>query len=439
MGFVGLSTALGFASKNIQVHYFDNNPKKMQLLTKSKSPFYEPQIEENLKKANKNNMLKKTTGIEEAVLNSDIIFLTVGTPSNKDGSINLNYIHNAVAEIGTALKKAKTYKLIVIKSTVVPNTTNTTIKSILEEKSDNKCGPDFGLCMNPEFLKEGSALNDTLNPDRIIIGEFDEKSGNILKLLYQDFYSPNVPPIIKTNLSTAELIKYANNCFLATKISFINTFANICEKIPGADIKDIAKAIGLDDRINPKFLRAGLGYGGSCFPKDLKALIAYSKQNEYSPTLLDAVEKVNQQQTSHVVDFIEKELGDLKNKKIAILGLSFKPKTNDMRESRAIPIIEKLIDKHSKVQVYDPKAMVEAKKIFENKIKYTKSSIDCLKEADCCILATEWPEFDKLTPQDYIKQMNTSFLIDGRRMYNPKKFRLLHNFVAIGLGPQKNK
>lgn len=234
------------------------------------------------------------------------------------------------------------------------------------------------------------------------------------------------------------MIKYANNCFLATKISFINTFANICEKIPETDIKVVAKAIGIDTRINPKFLRAGLGYGGSCFPKDLKALIAFSKQYNYLPVLLDAVENVNCQQINHIIKLVEKELGNLENKKIAILGLSFKPGTNDMREARAIPIIEKLMAQKARIKVYDPKATSETKKIFKTKIKYAKSSLDCLKDADCCIIATEWSEFNKLTSIDYIQQMKNSFLIDGRRIYDPKKFKNLDKFFAIGLGSPKN-
>jgi len=243
-----------------------------------------------------------------------------------------------------------------------------------------------------------------------------------------------MPPLERTNLPTAELIKYANNAFLATKISFVNTIANICEKTPGADVTVVAKGIGLDKRIGPLFLNAGLGYGGSCFPKDVKALIAYSKKLGYRPELLEAVENINETQPHKAVQLCKSFLGDLKGKRICILGLSFKPNTDDMREARSISLINRLLKEGANIAAYDPVAIPNAKSIFKNKIKYASSAIECLKNAECCILVTEWDEFKKLKPEDFTHTMRQPILIDGRRIYNPELFRQKLKFSAIGLG-----
>jgi UDPglucose 6-dehydrogenase len=323
---------------------------------------------------------------------------------------------------------------VVVKSTVVPGTTENVVKPLLEKHSRKHCGFDFGLCMSPEFLREGSALYDTLHPDRIVIGEHDKKSGDTLDVLCRDFYEEEAPPIIRTNLPTAELIKYSNNAFLATKISFINTIANICEKIQGADVTAVANGIGLDHRINPRFSNAGLGYGGSCFPKDVKALIAFSNKLGYVPTILQEVQEVNENQPKHAVEKAKETLQELKGKKIAILGLAFKPDTDDMREARSIPIINQLLKEGASIVAYDPVAIPNAKSIFKEKIRYASLSIDCLKGADCCILVTEWDEFKKLTPEDFMQNMKQPTLIDGRRIYNPEKFSQKLEFTAVGLG-----
>jgi UDPglucose 6-dehydrogenase len=245
-----------------------------------------------------------------------------------------------------------------------------------------------------------------------------------------------MPPLIRTNLPTAELIKYASNSLLATKISFINTVANICEKILGADVTVVAKGIGLDKRIGPLFLNAGLGYGGSCFPKDVKALVAYSKSLGYNPELLEAIENVNEIQPYKAVELCKGFIGNLKGKNIAILGLSFKPNTADMREARSLPIINQLLKEGAKINAYDPAALANAKSIFENKIRYSSSPIECLKNADCCIIVTEWDEFKKLKPEDFTGNMRQPILIDGRRVYSPEEFSQKLKFATIGLGPR---
>ncbi len=434
MGYVGLCTAVGFASKGNKILAVDKDPEKIDSINSGVPPFHEPELEGFLQKATKGGYLKCIVDLREAILNTDVTFVTVGTPSKADGSIDLKQIQDSAIEIGKALNKKSEYQLIVVKSTVLPGTTENMVKPILEEWSNKHCGSDFGLCMNPEFLREGCAMHDTLHPDRVIIGEYDVKSGGTLEGLYQSFYAEKNPPILRTNLPTAELIKYANNSFLATKISYINTVANICERIPGTDSATVAKGIGLDDRINPRFLRAGLGYGGSCFPKDLKALIAFSEQQNYVPTMLQSVQKVNDDQAKHAVELVKRELRELKDKKIVILGLAFKPNTDDMREARSIQIINQLLDAGANVTAYDPFAVANAKSVFKTRISYASSPINCLKNADCCIIVTEWEEFKQLKPEDFTKNMNQAILIDGRRIYNPKTFSKKLKFHAIGLG-----
>jgi UDPglucose 6-dehydrogenase len=410
MGYVGLCTAAGFASKGARIVATDKDQQKVDSINKCKAPFHEPQLEEALRKATKQSKIKGTVDLEKAILETDVTFVTVGTPSKPDGSSDLGQVQEAATEIGKALSKKEGYHLVVVKSTVLPGTTENLVKPILEKQSNKSCGSDFGLCMNPEFLREGSAIYDTL------------------------FYKQQKIPLIRTNLPTAELIKYANNAFLATKISYINTIANICEKIPETDVAKVAEGIGLDNRINPRFLRAGLGYGGSCFPKDLKALIALAKQQKIEATMLEAVQKVNTNQAKHAVELVKKEVGMLENKRIAILGLSFKPDTGDMREAKSIQIINMLLDEGADVSAYDPVAVPNAKAIFKKRISYATSALNCLKDADCAVIVTEWNEFKDLKPEDFIASMKQPIVVDGRKIYNPETFTKKLNYKAIGLG-----
>ncbi len=435
VGYVGLCTAVGLASKGYKVYACDVDAEKIGKINQGIPPFHEPGLEEKLVECIRTGALIGLAGdFEQAISGSDFTYVAVGTPSGADGSIDLKYIESAAKSIGKALKKKKGYHVVIVKSTVVPGTTQNVALPLIEQESGKKCGDGFGLCMNPEFLRQGSAFQDTLNAERVVIGSFDAKSGDILEALYQDFYTPKVPPIIRTTLSTAELIKYASNAMLATKISFINTIANICEKIPGADVKVVAQAMGLDKRIGPLFLDAGLGYGGSCFPKDVKALIACSKQTGYIPELLDSVEHVNKLQPLKAVEFCKQQVGSLKGKKIAVLGLAFKPDTDDMREARVIPIVDHLLAEGATVVAYDPVAVQTAKVIFKDKIAYAPSTFECLTGADCCIVVTEWPEFKRLSPSDFATHMKTPNLVDGRRIYDPEQFRGKINFLAVGLG-----
>ena len=435
IGYVGLCTAVGFASKGYTVIASTHDAEKAAKINKGIPPFHEPNLQKLLEEAVQSGRLTCLTNqTKKAVLETDLTFNAVGTPSMPDGGADLQFIEASSREIGQALCKKSTYHVIVIKSTVVPGTTRDLVKPIVEKVSKKKCGSDFGLCMNPEFLRQGSAFEDTIHTDRIVIGEYDKKSGDVLYNLYKDFYDKDLPPTIRTSLSTAELIKYASNSLLATKISYINTIANICGKIPGADVKTVAVAMGLDKRIGPLFLNAGLGYGGSCFPKDVKALIAHSKKLGYHLELLESVENVNKTQPLKAVEFCKELIGNLKGKHVAILGLAFKADTDDMREARAIPIINELVKEGATVTAYDPVAMSIAKTIFKNKIRYAQSVIECLKNADCCILVTEWDEFKELKPEDFINNMKQPALVDGRRIYDPVEFNKKMKFKAIGLG-----
>jgi UDPglucose 6-dehydrogenase len=436
IGYVGLCTAVGFASKGYEVIASTHDAEKAAKINKGIPSFYEPNLQNLLQETIQNGHLTCLTNqTEKAILATGLTFNAVGTPSRSDGSIDLQFIETSTRDIGRALKQKNEYHVVVVKSTVVPGTTQDLVRPILEKESRKKCGIDFGLCMSPEFLRQGSAFEDTMHTDRVVIGEHDKRSGDVLENLYKGFYGENPPPMIRTTLSTAELIKYASNSMLATKISFINTMANLCEKIPGADVKVVATAMGLDKRIGPLFLNAGLGYGGSCFPKDVKALLACSKNLDYRLKLLEEVENVNKTQPLKAVEFCKELLGDsLKGKRVAILGLAFKAETDDMREARAIPIINQLTEEGASVTAYDPVAMPIARNIFKNKIQYAASAVECLKNADCCILVTEWDEFKNLKPIDFIKNMDQPILIDGRRIYDPVEFSKKMKFKAIGLG-----
>ncbi|MCW4005715.1 MAG: UDP-glucose/GDP-mannose dehydrogenase family protein [Candidatus Bathyarchaeota archaeon] len=435
VGYVGLCTAVGFASKGYDVIASDVVSEKINKINEGIPPFHEPGLSELLTAVIENGSLHCLTNQTlKAVLETDITYIAVGTPSKPDGSIDLQYVKAVSQEIGNALKQKQGYHTVVVKSTVIPGTTQDVVKPILEQASQKECGAEFGLCMNPEFLRQGSAFKDSFDADRVVIGSCDKKAGDILEKLYTDFYAENLPPLIRTTLSTAELIKYASNSMLAAKISFINTIANICEKVPGSDVKVVAHAMGLDKRIGPFFLAAGLGYGGSCFPKDVKALIASSKALGYTPEFLESIENVNKTQPLHAVQLCQNKLGTLKGKRIAILGLAFKPNTDDMREARVVPIINQLLIEGATVVAYDPVAMSVAKKIFQDKIEYTDTAIDCLRNADAAILVTEWDEFKKLTPANFVKYLKQPVLIDGRRIYDPVEYSKSLQFAAIGLG-----
>lgn len=434
LGYVGLCTAACFAGRGFKVIGVDVDEERVKLLAGGRSPIYEPSLESMLERAVEGGTFFPTTDAKSAIDGSDISFITVGTPSRADGSIDLKHVESAARDVGSTMNDKADYHLVVVKSTVTPGTTQNLVTPILEKFSLKSCGRDFGLCMNPEFLQEGDAIRGVLEPDRIVIGEFDERSGDALEKIYRDFHRENMPPLIRTNLSTAEIIKYANNAFLATKISFINFIASLCEKVKGADVDLVARAIGMDHRINPKFLKAGAGFGGSCFSKDIEALMSFSRKSGLKSSLLENVLKINEKQAAYMVELAKQKLGGLNGKRVAILGLSFKPSTDDIRGAPSSKIVGRLLDEGAKVAVYDPAAMGNAKKILGDGIVYSPSSLDALTDADCCMVVTEWAEFLRLRPDDFKARMKNTLIIDGRRVYDPEVFTKELDYVAIGLG-----
>ena len=362
--------------------------------------------------------------------NCDLIFLTVGTPKSKSGFIDLSMIKNASKNIGISLRHSSKKPIIVVKSTVVPGTTTNVIKPLIERASRKKAGKGFEIIANPEFLREGNVISDTLKPHLVVIGGSNSNSVNRLKKFYRKLYDSKIKFMI-TNTQTAEMIKYANNSFLATKISFINQLSNICQNIPGANIDDIAKTIGLDPRIGALFLNAGPGYGGSCLPKDMKALISFADKIGINPTLLNAVEKTNQKQIQNIVSLIEKTLGILASKRITVLGTAFKPNTDDVRDSIAIELIKKLLKKKSRITIYDPKAIKNTKSVFGEKIIYARSITDALNKSQCAIMMTHWKQFEKLNNSS-IKYMNRKFVIDCRRILVEKELQAEYHAIGIG-------
>ena len=429
LGFVGLSLSVANAKCGFSTIGVDINEQKVANLKKGIPDFFEPKLKNMLKSGINSGLLKFTNNIEKAILNTDLTFLTVGTPPTKNGKIDLSQIKNVVTKISQVLQKKRRYHLLVIKSTVVPQTTENTIKPICKSLIDSG---KLDLVVNPEFLREGSAIDDIFKPHLIVIGAYNKNAGKILEDYYRKFYS-KMHELIHTNPTTAEFIKYANNAFLATKISFINSIANICQQIPNVDVNAIANAIGKDSRIGPLFLKAGPGFGGSCLPKDLSALIEFSNKFGKKNTLFKAVKEVNDTQPLRIVELMKKLNVLNKNKTISILGLAFKKDTDDIREAISVKLVKDLVKKGVRIKVHDPRAINNFKFIFGKKITYSHTIDECLKGSDCCILLTEWDEYKKLKPEDFKKKMNTTNIIDARRILDPAKFSKL-NFKAIGLG-----
>ena len=432
LGHVGLITAVTLAHKGFRVYGIDTNENIINQLQQSKTVIYEPNLQKLLIESIKNNLFIPTSTFKKPIIESELSFITVGTPNNVDGSINLNNIFSVSETLGKHIKNKTTPHLVVIKSTIIPGTTQNIVK-IIEKHSNKKCGVDWNICVNPEFLREGSAIYDNLNPDKIVIGGYNKYTNTLLESFYNDVHSDNVPPIIKTSPSNAELIKYINNVFLASKISFINNISNLCQKIPDTDINIISEALGHDKRISSSFLNAGIGWGGSCFKKDINALLSFAKTLNLELPLIEASLKINQNQPLEILKLAYESLGSLKGKKISVLGLAFKPNTDDMREANSISIINKMVAEGAIVTVHDPKAIKNAKKIFKDKILYAETPGTCIKNADCCLILTEWQEYINFKPEFFLEYMKNPLVIDGRRIYDPEKFCSI-KYVAIGLG-----
>lgn len=404
-GYVGLVTASCFSRLGNEVTCVDVVKGKVDMIKRGEPPIFEPGLDLA--------GVMATTDCQAAIDGAGFVFICVGTPSAPSGAIDLKYVRSAARDIGRALKKTKGqggYPVIIVKSTVVPGTTEEVVLPILEKESGLKAGRDFGVAMNPEFLKEGSAVEDFMKADRLVIGAADERSASLIGGLYEGISCPRM----FTNPSTAEMIKYASNSFLATKISFINEIANLCEPL-GIDVSEVAEGMGLDSRISPHFLQAGAGFGGSCFSKDVKALVSKARSRGRSLSILETVLKVNERQPLRMVELAKSALGSLKGKKIAVLGLAFKEGTDDMRDAPSIPIVKSLLKSGARVAVHDPQAMRNAKPVFGRKVEYAENSRGALAGSDCCLIVTKWGEYSKLGAGDFVELMRRPVVIDGRR------------------------
>jgi len=423
-GYVGLVTGVCFSEFGVFVTCVDKDEKKIEQLKKGNVPFYEPGLEELIRRNLKQGRLYFSTKIKDAVHSSLVIFIAVGTPPRGDGSADLRYVEMVSKEIARYMDS---YKVIVVKSTV-PIGTGKEIKNWIKKELKNNI--DFDIASNPEFLREGSAIEDFMRPNRVVIGAESSQAIAILKDLYRPLYLIETPFVI-TNIETAELIKYASNSFLAAKISFINEMAILCDKV-GADVHVVAKAMGLDKRIGPKFLHPGPGYGGSCFPKDTKALLNIAKHLGINLLIVEATIKVNERQKEIMVNMIKKVLKNLKDKKIGILGLSFKPNTNDIREAPSIYIIKHLLKDGAILQAYDPVAMDEMKKIFPD-INYKNNAYDAIKDCHALVLITEWNQFRNLDLEKVKNLMKELNFFDLRNIYEPIKMKNLgFNYYCVG-------
>lgn len=422
-GYVGLVTGACFAEIGHRVICVDNDTTKIKNLKKNIIPIYEPGLKEIVVKNVKLGRLSFTTKISEGVKNSEVIFIAVGTPPRPDGSADLSFVEKVARDIA---KNMSEYKLIVDKSTVPVETGARVYETI---KRNLKKDIPFDVASNPEFLREGSAVEDTFNADRIVIGVESEKAEKLLR----EIYAPIKASVVVTDIKSAEIIKHASNSFLATKISFINAVANICERT-GADIKKVAIGMGLDRRIGMDFLNAGIGFGGFCFPKDLEAFLWISRKLGYEFSLLKEVKEINENQKRLFVKKVEDTLWIIKGKTIGVLGLAFKPNTDDMRFAPSIDIINMLQKEGAKIKAYDPAAMKKAGSIF-NGVKFCKDPYEVARKSDCLLILTEWDEFKKLDLKKIKKLLNHPIIIDGRNIFEPVDMQKL-GFIYKGVGRQ---
>jgi len=422
-GYVGLVAGTCFAESGNDVTCVDIDEGKISSLKAGKVPFYEPGLEELVRRNLEEQRLSFTTELEGAVSRAAVIFIAVGTPQGADGKANVEYVLASARAIGSAMNG---YKIIVNKSTA-PVGTADRIKDVLGQTTSHR----FAVIANPEFLKEGAAVDDFMKPDRVVLGGEDAKAIAALKELYDPFVRTG-NPILVMDARSAEMSKYAANAMLAAKISFINEIANLCEKV-GADVGEVRRAIGLDRRVGPHFIFPGVGYGGSCFPKDIRAMIGMGEPDLELP-LLRAVERVNERQKRILVEKVTRHFGqDLSGRVFAIWGLSFKPRTDDMREAPSITVIESLLKAGAAVQAYDPEAMEEAGKLFSGRVRYYRRNYDALKDADALLIVTEWNEFRRPNFEQIKRLLKTPVIFDGRNIFDPEELRKMgFSYYSIG-------
>lgn len=428
-GYVGLVTGTCFAETGIDVVCIDNDKEKIEDLKKGIVPIYEPGLEKMIERNVFQKRLKFSTDLRSCLPDSDIIFIAVGTPPDEDGSADLKHVLDVARLIGNYIEK---YILIITKSTVPVGTAEKVRSAVKNELIKRKLNIKFDVASNPEFLKEGDAIEDFLRPDRIVIGVDSEYAEQIIKRIYKPFLL-NGHPLIFMDIPSAELTKYAANSMLATKISFMNEIANICELV-GADVNMVRKGIGSDSRIGSKFIYAGAGYGGSCFPKDIRALIKTAESKGYSTEILKSVENVNNNQKYFLLKKILNHFNqDLKGRNIALWGLSFKPNTNDMREAPSLVIIDKMLEQGAQIYAYDPVAMDECRRRIGSIINYTKDRYEALIDADALVVITEWPEFRLPNYKLMEKLMHGKVIFDGRNIYDPMEMKQ-NGFIYYSIG-----
>ena len=423
-GYVGLVSGACFAEFGIHVTCVDVDEEKINKLNNNIIPIYEPGLDQVVEKNVNAGRLEFTTDLKSAVEKSKVVFFAVGTPPKDDGSPDMSYYQQAAEDVAGAIND---YKVLVTKSTV-PVGTGKWLKSFVSERLKN--GADFGVASNPEFLREGAAIQDFMRPDRVVIGSNEPEAIEVMKELYRPLYLIETPIVI-TSLEAAELIKYAANAFLATKITFINEVANLCDAI-GCDVHDVARGMGMDNRIGRKFLHPGPGYGGSCFPKDTRALTTVADQFGVETRIVDAVIEANEFQRQAMIPKIEKLVGGLEGKKIGMLGLSFKPETDDMRESPAIEIVRELIARGASICAFDPVAMEESKHYIKG-IEYAHDEYDALRDADALVIVTEWNQFRSLDLEKVKTLLKSPKIADLRNIYEPEDMREL-GFEYVGVG-----
>ncbi len=427
-GYVGLVTGTCFADTGINVTCVDIDETKIKNLKQGIIPIYEPGLDQMVLSNVEKERLHFTTSLKESLEQTEAIFIAVGTPPGEDGSADLSHVLEVARQIGRHMNH---YMVVVTKSTVPIGTAQKVKAAVNDELQKRGVEIDFDVASNPEFLKEGSAIDDFLKPDRIVVGVESEKAEKIMNRLYKPFVL-NGHPILFMDVPSAEMTKYAANAMLATKISFINDIANLCE-IVGADVNNVRKGIGSDTRIGTKFIYAGAGYGGSCFPKDVKAIIKTAQLNNYNLRILEAVEDVNEDQKKVIIKKVKEHFHDLKGKTFAMWGLSFKPHTDDMREAPSVIIANALTELGAKVKAYDPVAMDEAKHILGDSIEYGKDQYDVLIDADALILITEWPEFRVPNYKVMDKLLNNQVIFDGRNIYDPQEMKEFgYTYYSIG-------
>jgi UDPglucose 6-dehydrogenase len=422
-GYVGLVAGACLAENGNDVICVDKDPAKIRMLHRGKIPIYEPGLEEMVRRNRAEKRLTFTTALARGVRQSQIVFIAVGTPTGEDGSADLQHVLSVAHDLARAMNG---YKVVVNKSTV-PVGTAAKVRDVIRRQTTHP----FSVVSNPEFLKQGAAIDDFMKPDRVVIGAEDPRSSELMQELYAPFTRTGAP-IMMMDCASAELCKYAANAMLATRISFMNEVSNVCEKV-GANVDQVRRAVASDRRIGPSFLFPGVGYGGSCFPKDVKALMRFAEDKDYEFQILRAVEAVNEGQKRLLISKMERHFGSLKGKRIGMWGLAFKPKTDDMREAPAVPLIQGLLAAGASVHAYDPEAMKVARSIFGSKIQYADNSYSALTGADALAIVTEWNEFREPDYTRMRKLMRQPVVFDGRNIYNAESLRAL-GFTYISMG-----